>query len=154
MLLNCGLEKTLESLLDSKEFKPGNPKEINPEYLLEGLMLKLKLQYFVHMVQKTYSLEKTLILGKMEGGEGMTEDEMVGWHHQLNGHEFEQALVAGEGQGSLMCYRPGDFLFQEIFPTQGLNPGLSHCMQMLYHLSQQGSPRYKERGNSVMRAWF
>ena len=117
-------------------------------------MLKLKLQYFVHMVQKTYSLEKTLILGKMEGGEGMTEDEMVGWHHQLNGHEFEQALVAGEGQGSLMCYRPGDFLFQEIFPTQGLNPGLSHCMQMLYHLSQQGSPRYKERGNSVMRAWF
>ena len=154
MLLSCGVEKTLESLLDSKEFKPGNPKEINPEYLLEGLMLKLKLQYFVHMVQKTYSLEKTLILGKMEGGEGMTEDEMVGWHHQLNGHEFEQALVAGEGQGSLMCYRPGNFLFQEIFPTQGLNPGLSHCMQMLYHLSQQGSPRYKERGNSVMRAWF
>ena len=84
----------------------------------------------------------------------MTEDEMVGWHHELNGHEFEQALVAGEGQGSLMCYRPGDFLFQEIFPTQGLNPGLSHCMQMLYHLSQQGSPRYKERGNSGMRAWF
>ena len=38
----------------------------------------------------------------------MTEDEIVGWHHQLNGHEFEQALVAGEGQGSLMYYRPGD----------------------------------------------
>ena len=76
----------------------------------------------------------------MEGGEGMTEDEMVGWHHQLNGHEFEQALVAGEGQGSLMCYRPGDFLFQEIFPTQGLNPGLSHCRQTFYHLSHQGSP--------------
>ena len=82
ILLNCGLEKTLESLLDSKEFKPGNPKEINPEYLLEGLILKLKLQYFGHMVQRTYSLEKTLMLGKMEGGEGMTEDEMVGWRHQ------------------------------------------------------------------------
>ena len=152
--MNCGLEKTLENLFDSKEYKPGNPKEINPEYLLEGLMLKLKLQYFGHMVQRTYSLEKTLMLGKMAGGEGMTEDEMVGWRHQPKGHEFEQALVAGEGQGSLICYRPGDFLFQEIFPTQGLNPGLSHCMQMLYHLSQQGSPRYKERGNSVMRAWF
>ena len=73
------MEKTLENLLDSKEFKPGNPKEINPEYLLEGLMLKLQLQYFGHMVQRTYSLEKTLMLGKMEGGEGMTEDEMVGW---------------------------------------------------------------------------
>ena len=79
---------------------------------------------------------------------------MVEWHHQLNGHEFEQALVAGEGQGSLMCCRPGDFLFQEIFLTQGLNPGVSHCMLMLYHLSQQESPRYKERGNSVMKAWF
>ena len=61
------LEKTLENLLDSKEFKPGNPKEINPEYLLEGLMLKLKLQYFGHMMQRTESLGKTLMLGKIEG---------------------------------------------------------------------------------------
>ena len=68
-------------------------KEINPEYTLEGLMLKLKLQYFGHLMQRTDSLEKTLMLGKIEGRRrrGITEDEMVGWHHQLNGHESEQA---------------------------------------------------------------
>ena len=57
--------------------------EINPEYSLEGQMLKLKLQYFGHLMQRTDSLEKTLMLGKIEDGEGekgMTEDEMVGWH--------------------------------------------------------------------------
>ena len=66
-------------------------KEISPEYPLEGVMLKLKLQYFGHLIQKTDSLEKTLMLRKIEGGssQGMTEDEMVGWHHQLNGREFE-----------------------------------------------------------------
>ena len=58
-------------------------KEINPKYSLEGLMLKLKLQYFGHLMQKADSLEKTLMLGKIEGRRrrGMTEDEMVGWHH-------------------------------------------------------------------------
>ena len=62
------LEKTLESPLDSKEIKPVNPKEISPEYSLEGLMLKLKLQFFGHLIQRTDSLEKTLMLGKIEGG--------------------------------------------------------------------------------------
>ena len=60
-------------------------KDISPEYSLEGLMLKLKLQYFGHLMQRTDSLEKTLILRKIEGGKrrAMTKDEMVGWHHQL-----------------------------------------------------------------------
>ena len=53
--------------MDCKENKPVNPKEINPEYSLEGLMLKLKLQYFGHLMQRTDSLEKTLMLGKTEG---------------------------------------------------------------------------------------
>ena len=61
------LEKTLESPLDFKEIQPVNPNEISPEYSLEGLMLKLKLQYFDQM-QRTDSLEKTLMLGKIEGG--------------------------------------------------------------------------------------
>ena len=61
------LEKTLESPLDCKEIKPVNPKEISPEYSLEGLMLKLKLQYFGHLMRRTDSLEKTLMLGKTEG---------------------------------------------------------------------------------------
>ena len=61
------LEKTLESPLDCKEIKPVNPKEISPEYSLGGLMMKLKLQYFGHLIQRTDSLEKTLMLGKIEG---------------------------------------------------------------------------------------
>ena len=70
-------------------------KEINPEYSLEVLVLKLWLPD---------SLEKTLILGKIEGrGKGASEDEMVGWHHPLNGHGFEQTLEDSEGQGSLAC---------------------------------------------------
>ena len=55
------------SPLDCKEIKPVSPKEINPEYSLEGLMLKLKLQYFGHLMQRTDSFEKTLMLGKIEG---------------------------------------------------------------------------------------
>ena len=61
------LEKTLESPLDCKEVKPINPKGISPEYTLEGLMLKLKLQYFSHLMQRADSSEKTLMLGKIQG---------------------------------------------------------------------------------------
>ena len=68
----------------------------------------MKLQYFGHPMRRTDSLEKTLMLGKIEGRrtKGMTEDEMVGWHHQLDGHEFEQAPGAGDGQISLVCCSP------------------------------------------------
>ena len=62
------LEKTLESLLDCKEIQPVHPKEDQSWVSLEGLMLKLKLQYFGHLMGKTDSLEKTLMLGKIEGG--------------------------------------------------------------------------------------
>ena len=58
------LKKTLESPLDCKEIKPVNPKEINPEYSLEGLMLNLKFQYYGHLMPRADSLEKTLMLGK------------------------------------------------------------------------------------------
>ena len=91
--------------MDSKEITP-ILKEINPEYSLEGLMLKL--QYFRHMMQRADSFKKTLILGKIEGRRrwGLTEDEMVGRHHQLNGHEFEETLGCSEGQRSLACCSP------------------------------------------------
>ena len=68
-------------------------------------MLKLKLQDCGHLMQRADSLEKTLILGKNEG-KGMKEDEMAGWHHRLNGHEFERTLKDSEGQGSLACCSP------------------------------------------------
>ena len=83
------LEKTLESPLDSKESNQSILKEIIPEHSLEGLMLKLKLQYFGHLMWRTDTLEK-IDAGKdwRQEEKGMTEDEMVGWQHQLNGHEF------------------------------------------------------------------
>ena len=77
-------------------------KKISSEYSLEGLMLKL--QYFGHLMRRTDLLEKTLMLEKIEGRRRRgTEDGMVVWHHQLNGHEFEQAPGVGDGHGSLVC---------------------------------------------------
>ena len=66
-------------------------KEVNPGISLEGMMLKLKLQYSGHLMQRVDSLVKTLMLGGIWGQKekGTTEDEMAGWHHQLHGHEFE-----------------------------------------------------------------
>ena len=79
-------------------------KEISPECSLEGLMLKLKLQYFGHLMQRTDSLEKTLMLGKIEGRRRRGgQDEMVGWHHRLNGHESEKTAGVDDGQGSMVC---------------------------------------------------
>ena len=74
-------------------------KEINPKCSLEGLMMKLKLQYFGHLMQRTDSFEKTLMLGKIEGRKRRG-------HHQLNEHEFEQTPGDSEGQGSLACCSP------------------------------------------------
>ena len=83
-------------------------KEISPEYSLEGLMLKLKLQYFGQLTWRVDLLEKTLMLGKTEGFQDkrVAEDEMVRRHHWLNGHEFEQTLGDTDWQGSLVGCSP------------------------------------------------
>ena len=83
-------------------------KEISPEYSLEILVLKPKLQYFGLLMQRANSLKKTLMLGKIVGRRrrGWQEDEIVGWHHQLNRLEFEQAPGDREEQGSLACCSP------------------------------------------------
>ena len=79
-------------------------KEMSPEYSFKGLILNLKLQYFGYLMRRTDSFEKTLMLGKTEvRRRRTTEDEIVGWHHQHDGHAFEQALGVGDGQGSLAC---------------------------------------------------
>ena len=79
-------------ILSGEQSRDSVLKEISPEYSLEGLMLKLKLQYSGHLTRRTDSLEKTLMLGKIEGGRRRgQQDEMVGWHHRLDGHEFEKA---------------------------------------------------------------
>ena len=80
-------------------------KEISAEYSLEWLMLKLKLGYFGHLMRRADSFEKDPDAGKDWGQEEkqMTEDEMVGWHHRLNGHGFGWTLGVADGQGDLAC---------------------------------------------------
>ena len=79
-------------------------KEVSPEYSLEEIMLKLKLQYFGHLMRRADSFEMTLMLGKIEGRRRRgRQDEMVGWYHQFDGHAFEQASGVGGGQGGLAC---------------------------------------------------
>ena len=96
-------------------------KEISPGCSLDGLMLKLKLQYFGHLTQRTDSFEKTLMLGKIEGKRrrGRQEDEMVGWHHWLNGPECEWTPGVGDGQGGLACCSPWGL--KESNTTEWLN---------------------------------
>ena len=99
-------------------------KEINPEYSLEGLMPKL--QYFGHLMPRADSLEKALMLGKTEQEEKRaTDDEMVGWLHRLNGHEFEQGPGDGEGQGSLACCSPWGHKELDTTKRPNKNPSLN-----------------------------
>ena len=93
--LTVVLDNTPESPLDSKKFKTVNL----PEYSLEGLMLKLKLQYFSHLMWMEYSLEKSLMLRKTWGQKEKraSEDDMTGWHHRCNEHELGQTPGGGEG---------------------------------------------------------
>ena len=82
------LEKTLRVPWTARRSNQSILKKISPEYPSERLMLKLKLQYFGHLMQRADSFEKTLMLGKIEGGRKRGWHHL-GWHHRLNGHEFE-----------------------------------------------------------------
>ena len=82
-------------------------KEISPEYSLEGLMLKLKLQYLATWCKELTHLKRPWCWERLKArGEEMTEDEMVGWHHRLNGHVFVWTPGVGDGQGGLACCSP------------------------------------------------
>ena len=119
-------------------------KEINPEYSLEGLMMKLKFQYFGNLMQRANSLQKLYVKSlhtmyvctkkifkiqinlSLDAGKdwrqeekGTTVDKMVGWHHQLKGHEFEQAPAEGKGQGRPACCSP--WSCKESDTTEQLN---------------------------------
>ena len=85
---NWTIKKAKHQKIDARRSNQSILKKINPEYPLQGLMLKLKLPYFGHLMRRVDSLEKTLVLGRIEGRRGMTEDKMVGWHHWVNGHEL------------------------------------------------------------------
>ena len=100
-------------------------KEISPGCLLEGVILKLKLQYFGHLMGRSDSFENTLILGEIEGRRRRGwQDEMVGWHHWLYGHGFGWTPGVGDGQGGLVCC--GSWGCKESDTTEWLNRILTY----------------------------
>ena len=125
LVRTCGVGEDSWESLELQRSNQSILKEINPEYSLERLMLKQKLQYFGHLMQRADSFEKSIFpdAGKdwRRAEKGTTEDEMVGWHQRLNGHEFEDLCPtstnhgtkgdsahkyppgAGDAQGGLVC---------------------------------------------------
>ena len=121
MLLNCGIGEDFESPLDCKEIKPICPKVNQFHISLEGLMLKLKLQYSGHLMRRTDSLEKTMMLEKMEGRRKRGRQRMR-WLDGITDSmdmSFKQILGDGEGQGSLACCSPRGH--KELDTTERLN---------------------------------
>ena len=104
------LEKTLESPLDCKEIKPVSHKGNQSRIIIERNDPEAEAPILWPPGGKNWLIGKDSDAGKdwRQEEKGMTEDEMVGWHHRPNGHEFEQALGIGEGQGSLACCSPWD----------------------------------------------
>ena len=102
------LGKTLEKPLDSKEIKPINPNGNQPWIFIGRSDAEAEVPVLWLPDTKSQIIGKDLDVGKAWGQEEkrVTENELVGWHHWLNGHEFEQALGVGDGQGSLACCRP------------------------------------------------
>ena len=115
------LEKTLESPLDSKELKQINPKGNQPWLFIGKTDAEAEATILWSPDVKSWLIGKDLHAGKdwRQEEKGMTEDEMAGWHHQLNGHEFEQTPGNGEGQGSLACCSPWGR--KEVDITEQLN---------------------------------
>ena len=106
MLLNC--EKTLESPLDCKEIKPVNPKGNQPCIFIRRTDAEAETPILWPPNVKIWLIGKDPVAGKdwRQEEKGRTEDEMIGWHHRLNAHEFEQAPGVGDGQGGLAYYSP------------------------------------------------
>ena len=109
MLLSCGVEEPLESPLDCKEIQPVNPKGNQSWIFIGRTYVEAETPILWPPDVKSWLIRKDSDAGKdwRQEEKGMTEEEMIGWHHQLNGHEFEQALGDGEEQESLACCSPG-----------------------------------------------
>ena len=126
MLLNCDVEKTLESPLDCKEIQPVHPKENQSWIFIGRTDVEAETPILRPPDAKNWLTGKDPDAGKDWGQreKGMREDEMVVWHHWLNGHEFEQTLRTGDGQGSLACCSPGGH--KEWDTTEWLNLNLDY----------------------------
>ena len=105
VLLNCGVGEDSWEYLDCKEIQPVNPKGNKSWIFIRGTEAEAEAPILWPSDVKNWLIGKDPDAGKglRQKEKGMTEDEMVGWHHWLNGHEFEQAPGDGEGQGSLVC---------------------------------------------------
>ena len=102
MFLNCGVGEDSWESLTARRSNQSIIKEVSPGCSLEGLMLKLKLQYFGHLMWRVDSLKKTLMMGQI-GGRRRWGQQMARWHHRLDGQEFGWILGVGDGQGGLAC---------------------------------------------------
>ena len=119
MLLNYGCwRRLLRVPWPTRRSNQSILREISPGCSLEGLMLKLKLQYFGHLMQRADSFVKTLMLGKIEGGRRRGR-QMVAWYHRLNGHGLGWTLGVGDRQGGLACC--GSWGCKELDMTERLN---------------------------------
>ena len=114
------LRRLLRVLWTTRRSNQSILKEISPEYSLVRLMLKLKLQYFGHLIKEPTHRKRPRCWERLRaGGEGDDEDEMVGWHHWFDGREFEQTPGVGDGEGSLVCCSPWGH--KELDTTEQLN---------------------------------
>ena len=137
-------------------------KDIGSGCSLEGLMLKLKLQYFGHLMQWGDSLEKTLMLGKMRAWKiekRTTEEEMAGWHHWLDGHGFGWSPGVGDGQGSLVCC--GSWGCKESVTTERLNwteltrqTFVTKVMSLLFNMLSRFLIAFLSRSKCLLISWF
>ena len=128
MLLNCGVEKTLQCPLDYKEIQPINPKGNQSWIFIGRTDAEAETPVLWPPDVKKWVIGKDPDTGKnwRQEEKGMTEDEMVGWHRWLDGHEFEQALAVGNGQGSLVCYSLWGYKVSDM--TEWLN-----CSELITH---------------------
>ena len=125
------LEKTLECLLDYKEIKPVKPKGNQCWIFIERTDSEIEVPMFWPPNAKNWLIIKDPDGGKdwKQKKKGMTQDEMVEWHDQLNGHEFEQALRNGEGWGNLVCCSP--WCCKKSDMTEWLNNNKEACVRFL-----------------------
>ena len=121
LLSNCGAGKTLESPLDSKEIKPAHPKGNQHWIFIRRTDAEAQAPIFWPLEANSLLIGKDPDAGKdwRQEEKGVTEDKMVGWHHQLNAYEFEQTLGDSEGQGSLACC--SSWGHKELDTTEWLN---------------------------------
>ena len=150
------LKKTLESPVDCKEIKPVNPKEISPEYSLEGLMLKLKLQYFGHLMGRTDSFEKTLVLGRIEGRRRRRQQRMrwldsITYSMDMNLGKLQELVMPSNHL--ILCHPllilPSIFPSIRVFPMSqlfasgGQSIGVSASASVLPMNTQDWSPHFR-----------